>query len=209
MKRISQIAQVSVLIGLSAGVWSCRGKEGPQGPPGPAGQNLTWPQQGYIEGEARGKDNDGTPFVIPFHYVYHYGLPGTWEPNPNDSNVVDISIQRHDGAGAGYFQISFSYDKQNRRVCTTSLCPLPYISATITDVSQRPTVPVYYLSYTPTRDSVQIQVQSFSEQGITGRIMYISPADTLNTNNRYADTVTANFSVELVRLRRYQRVAPR
>ena len=63
---------VALLIGWAA--WSCRGKEGPQGP---AGQDLTRPQNGYIEGRARGKDNGGNAFNIPFRYTYYFSL-GTY-----------------------------------------------------------------------------------------------------------------------------------
>ncbi len=205
---------VAFLIGWAA--WSCRGKEGPQGPSGPqgpqgpAGQDLTRPQNGYIEGRARGKDNGGNPFDIPFRYTYYFSL-GTYSFIGPDS--LQITFERGDSTGIGSLSLSFNWWRRSNTVTDES------INGTVADISQSP-VPTYavstlsafpLLNFPGTSQSVSNL--SLSGDTLRGSFQYVRPS--YNTTfipnvgtipaNTHPDTVSGTFMVKLVRARSYNR----
>ncbi len=187
--------------------WSCRGKEGPQGPvgpQGPAGQDLTRPQNGYIEGRARGKDNGGTSFNIPFRYTYYSSL-GTYRVVGPDS--FSISFERLDSLGIGSLSFSFSWGRNSNGIANLN------ISGTAADPSQTPvptydvtTIPAVPLFFSGTTQS--LSNLSLSGDTLRGSFQYIRPSynnvPAFGTNT-HPDTVAGTFVVKLVPERRYNR----
>lgn len=186
---------------------SCRGKEGPQGPQGPqgpAGKDLIRPQQGYIEGTARGKDNGGNAFTIPFRYTYYYSL-GTYRAT--GTNTWQIDFSRADSLAIGELSFSFQWDQSNNTVSNLS------ISGTAANISQSPT-PTYNVQILPSIPSVfpgtsqSLSDIALSGDTLKGRFQYIRP--TYNNvpglgTNTHPDTVEGTFSVRLVRTQSYNR----
>jgi hypothetical protein len=207
MRVLANHLVVALLIGWAA--WSCRGKEGPQGPQGPqgpAGQDLTRPQNGYIEGRARGKDNSGNAFNIPFRYTYYFSL-GTYRLIGPDS--LQIEFERGDSAGIGSLSLSFRWGRRSNTVGGVN------ISGTAADISQSP-VPTYDVATLPAVPSffpgTTQSVRNLSLSGDTLRVEfeYIRPSYNnvpgIGTNT-YPDTVSGTFLVKLVQVRSYNRQA--
>jgi hypothetical protein len=154
-------------------MWSCRGKEGPQGPPGPPGQGLTRPQNGYIEGRARGKDNDGNPFDIPFRYTYYSSL-GTYRFIEPDN--LQIEFERGDSAGIGSLSLSFNWDRISDAVTNV------LINGTVAEISQSP-VPTYTVNVLPgvpflnfPGTSQSVSNLSLSRDTLRGSFQYVRPS---------------------------------
>lgn len=198
---------VALLIGWAA--WSCKGKEGPQGPQGPqgpAGQDLTRPQNGYIEGRARGKDNGGNAFNIPFRYTYYFSL-GTYRLIGPDS--LQIEFERGDSAGIGSLSLSFRWGRRSNTVGGVN------INGTAADISQSP-VPTYDVTTLPAVPSFfsgttqSVRNLSLSGDTLRGEFEYIRPSYNnvpgIGTNT-YPDTVSGTFLVKLVQVRSYNRQA--
>jgi hypothetical protein len=183
-------------------VWSCRGKEGPQGPPG---RDFTRPQNGYIEGRARGKDNGGNLFDIPFRYTYYFSL-GTYRFIGPDS--LRIEFERGDSTGVGSLGLSFNWGRRSNTVTDVS------IEGTVADISQSP-VPTYtvnvllgnpLLNFPGTSQSVSNL--SLSGDTLRGSFRYVRPSynniPAIGTNT-HPDTVSGTFMVKLVQVRSYNR----
>lgn len=200
---------VALLIGWAA--WSCRGKEGPQGPQGPqgpAGQDLTRPQNGYIEGRARGRDNGGNAFNIPFRYTYYFSL-GTYRFIGPDS--LRIEFERGDSTGIGSLSLSFNWGRRSNTVTNVT------IEGTAADISQSP-VPTYgvnVLAAIPPPVNFQGTSQSVSNLSLSGDTLrgsfqYVRPSYNnvpLIGTNTHPDTVSGTFLVKLVQVRSYNRQA--
>lgn len=210
--RVSKGILIAGFLSLWIG-WSCRGKEGPQGPQGPqgpAGQDLTRPQNGYIEGRARGKDNSGNSFNIPFRYTYYFSL-GTYRVVGPDS--FQIEFARAESLGIGRLSFSFSWGRNTNRVADAT------IGGTIADPSQNP-VPTYEVRTLPAVLGFPGTTQSLSNLSLSGdtlrgNFQYIHPSHNrinipgvidIEANN-HPDTVEGSFLVKLVRERRYNREA--
>ncbi len=190
-------------------MWSCRGKEGPQGPPGPqgpAGQDLTRPQNGYIEGRARGKDNGGNPFDIPFRYTYYFSL-STYRFIGPDS--LRIEFERGDSTGIGSLSLSFNWGRRSNTVTDVS------IEGTAADISQSP-VPTYTVNVLPAipppvnfqGTSQSVSNLSLSGDTLRGSFRYVRPSYNnvpLVGTNTHPDTVSGTFLVKLVQVRSYNR----
>jgi len=203
MRVLANHLVVALLIGWAA--WSCKGKEGPQGPQGPAGQDLTRPQNGYIEGRARGKDNGGNAFDIPFRYTYYFSL-GTYRLIGPDS--LQIEFERGDSAGIGSLSLSFRWGRRSNTVGGVN------INGTAADISQSP-VPTYDVTTLPAVPSffsgtTQVRNLSLSGDTLRGEFEYIRPSYNnvpgIGTNT-YPDTVSGTFLVKLVQVRSYNRQA--
>jgi hypothetical protein len=189
-------------------MWSCRGKEGPQGPPGPqgpAGQDLTRPQNGYIEGRARGKDNGGNPFDIPFRYTYYFSL-GTYRFIGPDS--LRIEFKRGDSTGVGSLDLSFNWGRRSNTVTDVS------IEGTAADISRSP-VPTYGVNVLPAvpllnfpGTSQSVSNLSLSGDTLRGSFQYVRPSYNnipgIGTNT-HPDTVSGTFLIKLVQVRSYNR----
>jgi len=205
----SLITGLAVILLSSWMMWSCRGKEGPQGPPGPqgpAGQDLTRPQNGYIEGRARGKDNGGNPFDIPFRYTYYFSL-GTYRFIGPDS--LRIEFERGDSTGIGSLSLSFNWGRRSNTVTNVS------IEGTAADISQSP-VPTYTVNVLPAipppinfpGTSQSVSNLSLSGDTLRGSFQYVRPSYNnipgIGTNT-HPDTVSGTFMVKLVQVRSYNR----
>lgn len=201
---------VSVLLLIT-----CKRKEGPQGPAGPPGKDLVRPQQGFIEGNARGKDNSGNPFDFSFRYTYHYGPPGTAEYVGND--LLRISFSREDEKGIGNISMSFRYNRSNGQISELNL------SGIAADANSSP-VKTYTIQIIPriqpagypgTSQSIT-NVQISGDTLITGDFRYIRPAynppgisipgvDLSALENPHPDTVYGRFSIKLIPIVSYGR----
>jgi len=203
----SLITVLPVILLSSWMMWSCRGKEGPQGPPGPqgpAGQDLTRPQNGYIEGRARGKDNSGNPFDIPFRYTYYFSL-GTYRFIGPDS--LRIEFERGDSTGIGSLSLSFNWGRRSNTVSAVT------IEGTAADISQSP-VPTYTVNTLPAVPSLfpgtsqSVSNLSLSGDTLRGSFQYVRPSYNnipgIGTNT-HPDTVSGTFMVKLVQVRSYNR----
>lgn len=207
--RVSKSILIAGLLSLWTG-WSCRGKEGPQGP---AGQDLTRPQNGYIEGRARGKDNSGNSFNIPFRYTYYYFNPGTYQLIGPDSFQIDF--ERAESLGIGSLSFSFKWGRNG--VADVA------INGTIADPSQNP-VPTYEVVTLHAADGLfQLTPQSLSNlflsgDTLRGSFQYVHlPHNRIDINvgpikinveaNNHPDTVEGSFLIKLVRGRRHNREA--
>nr|BAL55280.1 hypothetical protein HGMM_F25B04C23 [uncultured Bacteroidetes bacterium] len=204
--RLLSILAVGMAFSL---VVSCRGKEGPQGPQGPqgpAGKDLVRPQQGYIQGVARGKDNGGNPFTISFRYSFYLSSPGTWQNI--DATTREFSFQREDSLGIGYLNLSFRYNTSNNQASNVTVdgvaadlsqSPIPTYT-----IQQLPSVPGFFSGTTQTVSNVQ-----FSGDSLTGRLTYIRPSYNnvpgIGTNT-HPDTVEATFAVRLQPIISYGRI---
>jgi hypothetical protein len=205
------LVRLHAVILLSSWImWSCRGKEGPQGPPGPPGQGLTRPQNGYIEGRARGKDNDGNPFDISFRYTYYSSL-GTYRFIEPDN--LQIEFERGDSAGIGSLSLSFNWDRINDAVTNV------LINGTVADISQSP-VPTYTVNVLPAvplfnfpGTSQSVSNLSLSGDNLRGSFQYVRPSyNTVSIpgvgtipGNTYPDTVSGTFVVKLAHVHSYNR----
>ncbi len=203
----SLITGLAIILLFSWMMWSCRGKEGPQGPPGPqgpAGQDLTRPQNGYIEGRARGKDNRCNPFDIPFRYTYYFSL-GTYRFIGPDS--LRIEFERGDSTGIGSLSFSFNWGRRSNTVTNVT------IEGTAADISQSsvPTYRINILTIPPLNLPVTSQsVSNLSLSGDTlrGSFQYVRPRyDSISGigTNTWPDTVSGTFLVKLVQVRSYDR----
>jgi hypothetical protein len=207
------ITVLTVILLSSWMMWSCRGKEGPQGPPGPQGpagpqgppgQDLTRPQNGYIEGRARGKDNGGNPFDIPFRYTYYFSL-GTYRFIGPDS--LRIEFERGDSTGIGSLSLSFNWGRRSNTVTDVT------IEGTAADISQSP-VPTYTVSTLPALPplfpgtSQSVSNLSLSGDTLRGSFQYVRPSYNnipgIGTNT-HPDTVSGTFLIKLVQVRSYNR----
>ncbi len=191
----SLIIVLAVILLSSWMMWSCRGKEGPQGPPG---QDLTRPQNGYIEGRARGKDNGGNPFDIPFRYTYYFSL-GTYRFIGPDS--LQIEFERGDSTGIGSLSLSFNWGRRSNTVTNVT------IEGTAADISQSP-VPTYRVNVLPTITSQSVSNLSLSGDTLRGSFRYVRPSYNnvpLVGTNTHPDTVSGTFMVKLVQVRTYNR----
>lgn len=186
--------------GLLALLAGCRGKqgpEGPQGPQGPAGQDLVRPQQGFIEGVARGRDNSGAAFNIPFRYTYYTGAPGT--ATRRGADTLDIAFQREDSLGIGNLSISFTYRRSNGQTSGVDISGVAAdISATpIPTHAFQPIPPVSALGYPGTSQTIT-NVQLSGDTVVSGEFRFIRPTTSLpGITNTHADTVSGRFSVRL------------
>lgn len=198
-----------LIAGLIALLTDCRGKqgpEGPQGPQGPAGQDLVRPQQGFIEGVARGKDNNGNAFEIPFRYTYYTANPGTATRRGADTLVIQFS--REDSLGIGNLTISFRYRRSNGQISNITL------SGTAADITVVP-IPTYNVQqipadplglYSGTSETIS-NVQVVGDTLVSGEFRYIRPATNLPAiTNTHADTVSGRFSVRIMPTISYGRV---
>lgn len=206
--RTTSLLLASLLVGA---LLSCRGKEGPQGPQGPqgpAGQDLVRPRQGVIQGTARGRDNDGNAFNIPFSYSFYLGSPGTWRNV--DANTREYSFRREDSLGIGFVELTFRHNASNNQISNLTI---DGIAANSSDrpvptypITQLPSVPNFFPGTTQTISNI-----AFSGDSLSGRFTYIRPAYNnvpgVGTNT-HADTVEGSFSVRLVPIRTYNRISP-
>jgi hypothetical protein len=195
---------------MAATLFSCRGKEGPQGPAGPQGpqgnpgQDLTRPQDGFIEGTARGKDNAGNNFNIPFRYTYYFGL-GTYRTA--SANTLEIIFDRFDSLGVGSLSFSFQWNQSNNNVSSLSIdgvaANIAQSPAPTYNVETLPSIGTFFAGTTQTISNL-----SLSGDTLQGRFQYIRP--TYNNvpgigTNTHPDTVSGTFKVRLIRTQRFNR----
>ncbi len=192
--RIVVLTATFIISLLSLG---CKRKEGPQGPPGPAGQDLTRPKRGFIQGVARGRDNDGRDFTIPFYYSF--------EPYPGYRTRIDnyterFSFYREDSLGIGYVSISFKYDRSTRSITDLQ------IYGEAADIDARDFIPTYTFSgYYMNVTGDEISDLVIGEDSISGKFKVVMQASP--PNNLYPDIVSGSFGVRLLRTREYNRMA--
>lgn len=206
-----------LIAGLIALLTDCRGKqgpEGPQGPQGPAGQDLVRPQQGFIEGVARGKDNNGNAFNIPFRYTYYTANPGT--ATRRGADTLDIEFSREDSLGIGNLTISFRYQRSNGQ---TSNVDISGVAANISaspipthEIQTQPSINVPGYSSLGT-SQVVTNVQISGDTVVSGDFRFIRPQISQPpvpipgvSANSHPDTVTGRFSIRLVPVISYGRV---
>ncbi len=206
--RIAAFTTTLLISLLSLG---CKGKEGPQGPPGPqgpqgpAGQDLVLPQQGFIRGEAKGKDNSGSPFDFSFSYSFAFS-PGTWRSI--NATTKEFEFGRGDSLGIGYLSFSFQHNSTNNTVSNVS------IEGQAADISTRP-VPTYNVQVIPAvpgffpGTTQQITDLTVNGDSISGKFLYIRPSYNVPNigTNTHPDTVEGTFGVRLVPTRSYGRTA--
>ncbi|MCS6895425.1 MAG: hypothetical protein NZZ60_04670 [Bacteroidia bacterium] len=214
MRRLT----VKVFVGLAVSLTMCKRKEGPPGPPGPpgpAGRDLTRPQEGFIEGTARGKDNSGNPFNISFRYTYYYGPSGI--ALLSGANELQISFAREDEKGIGNIGISFTYSRSNGQINDLQL------SGVAADISTSPVriynvqqIPSINLANYPGTSQNLSNIQISGDTLITGNFTYIRPAytppninipgiDLSSLANPHPDTVSGRFSIRLTPIVSYGR----
>jgi hypothetical protein len=182
-------------------LWSCRGKEGPQGPPGPqgpAGQNLTRSQEGYIRGTVKGRDTTrNQDFQLSFNYTYvsiFFPIPGTWMPQSNDLDTIEVSILR-EGERGGSMSIELRHKKSTNTTWVTNLY------GDLLDISSN-SASRYRLNYYSSSSQDTAYVTSLTLTGdtlVSGRLVYVKRSKTP------ADTATVEFSSRIYRLVPYQR----
>ncbi|MCS7163138.1 MAG: hypothetical protein NZ958_07440 [Bacteroidia bacterium] len=201
--------------------WACRGKEGPAGPPG---RDLSRPQQGFVEGTARGKDEAGNPFDIRFRYTYYPQNSGTWRVV--SGSVRELTFTRQDSLGIGSITFTLRYDASNNQVTVTGL------SGVAADISQKP-VPTHSFQIIPRLDTTifgfpirvpgttqEVSDFTFSGDNIQGKFRFIRPqyerpsglppqaANLLPPNNQHPDTIVGSFSISLTEVRPFNRTTP-
>ncbi|MCS6789715.1 MAG: hypothetical protein NZ580_01845 [Bacteroidia bacterium] len=192
-------------------VWSCRGKQGPQGPQGPQGnpgRDLTRPQQGYIEGRARGKDNAGNAFDFTFRYSYYFAVPGAIQAL--SGNIREIFFERSDSAGLGNISIRFRFNPSNNQTSDVT------IEGNAVELRGN-TVSAYALEYylnAPGLPRVTREIRNvrlLGDTACTGEFVYIRETGggmIPNTpSNTHPDTVSGTFNVKLLPVRSYGRTA--
>ncbi|MCS7297716.1 MAG: hypothetical protein RMK19_00330 [Bacteroidia bacterium] len=206
MQRISLLMGA----GICAFLLSCRGKQGPEGPQGPPGRDLVRPQQGFIEGVARGKDESGNAFSIPFRYTYYFGAPG--EAQRVDANTLSIAFYREDSLGVGNLSISFTYNRNNRQASDVTLSGLA-ANATVSPI------PVYTIQLRPEVGGFAGTSQSVTNLELSGDTLISGEFSFINPQfnpplpvpgfspNTYPDTVRGRFSVRLIPIISYGRGA--
>jgi hypothetical protein len=169
---------------------------------------LVRPQQGSIQGTARGKDNNGNAFTIPFRYTYYYGTSGTVQAI--DTNTREFSFTREDSLGLGNISLTFRYNASNQSVSNVT------IDGVAADISQQP-APTYTIQQLPSVPNVfpgttqNISNVVYAGDSVTGRLLYIRPSYNnvpgIGTNT-HPDTVEATFSIRVLPIRSYGRVTP-
>jgi hypothetical protein len=176
-------------------LWSCRGKEGPQGPPG---RDLTRSQEGYIRGTVKGRDiTRNQNFQLSFNYTYvptWISIPGTWEPQSNDLNTIEISISR-EGERGGSMDIELEHNKSTNTTWVT------YLDGDLLDISSN-SASRYNLSYYPSFSQDTAYVTSLTLRGdtlVSGELIYVKRSKTP------PDTAKVEFSSRLYRVIPYQR----
>ncbi len=193
------------MLAMSVVATNCRGKEGPQGPQGPSGADLVRPQQGFIEGIARGRDNSGNAFNIPFRYTYYFSL-GTYRST--GTNTWQFDFSRADSLGIGELSFSFQWNQSNNSVSNLT------INGTAANITQSPT-PTYDVQTLPNIPNVfpgtsqTVSNLALNNDTLTGRFEYIrhsyNNVPSFGTNT-HADTVEGTFSIKLVRTQSYNRL---
>ncbi|MCX8112946.1 MAG: hypothetical protein N3E49_07125 [Bacteroidia bacterium] len=212
MRKLCNASCIALLTLLTL---SCRGKQGPEGPQGPPGQNLVRPQQGFIEGVARGRDQNGTPFNIPFRYTYYAGNPG--EVLRRGADTLDIQFDREDSLGIG--RLSFSLILKR----STSQASVSQLSGVIANINASPiptfsvqAIPQVSIAQYPGTTQTVTGVQISGDTLLIGDFTFIRPQytppnfpipglDLSALANAHPDTVTGRFSVRLLPIIRYGR----
>lgn len=207
---LALIAFILTLVG-------CRGKRGPEGPPG---RDLTRPQDGFIEGTARGKDNAGNAFHIPFRYTYHFGNPGT--AVRVNANTLRIEFGRWDELGIGYMNISFTYNRTTREASDIQISgiaadisqkPIPAHSfGTVSAVPPTPSPGTIYPGTTQRLTNIQLEGDTvltadfeFIRPQFTSPPIPIPGLDLSAFENTHPDTVRGRLSVRLLPVVSYGR----
>ncbi len=198
MRNLSmRIWALLAVLGASL-LWNCRGKEGPAGPQGPAGQNLTRSQEGYIRGTAKGRDiTRNQDFQLSFNYTYvptWISIPGTWTPQSNDLDTIQISLSR-EGERGGYMNIVLEHKKSTNTTWVTNL------GGDLLDISSN-SASRYNLRYYSSFSQDTAYVTSLTLRGdtlVSGQLVYVKRSKTP------ADTATVEFSSRIYRLIPYQR----
>jgi hypothetical protein len=173
--------------------WSCRGKEGPQGPPG---RDLTRLQEGYIRGTVKGRDTTrNQDFQLNFNYTYvsTWTLPGTWMPQSNNPDTIEISIFR-EGEMGGYMSIELEHKKSTNTTRISSL------EGTLLEISSSSASRYRLNYYPPSQDTAY--VTSLTLRGdslVSGQLVYVKRRKTP------ADTAKVEFSSRIYRIIPYQR----
>jgi hypothetical protein len=191
--RSMPIGALLAVLGASL-LWSCRGKEGPQGPPG---RDLTRSQEGYIRGTVKGRDTTrNQDFQLSFNYTYvpTWTLPGTWTPQSNDLDTIEISIFR-EGERGGYTSIELRHKKSTNTTWISSL------EGTLLDISSN-SASRYNLNYYSSLPPDTAYVTSLTLRGdtlVSGQLVYVKRRKTP------ADTAKIEFSSRLYRIIPYQR----
>jgi hypothetical protein len=190
------IGALLAVLGASL-LWSCRGKEGPQGPPG---RDLIRSQEGYIRGTVKGRDpTRNQNFQLSFNYTYvptWISIPGTWEPEPNDPNAIQIFLSRQ-GEKGGYMEIGLGHRK------TTNTTWVAYLRGEILEISgsSASSYSLYY-SEDSSQDEDIAYVTSLTLRGdtlVSGQLIYVKRSKTP------PDTAKVEFSSRLYRFIPYQR----
>ena len=195
MRNLSmRIWALLAVLGASL-LWSCRGKEGPQGPPG---RDLTRSQEGYIRGTVKGRDpTRNQNFQLSFNYTYvpmESSIPGTWEPEPNIPNAIQISLSR-EGEKGGYMEIGLGHWK------TTNTTWVTYLRGDLLEISSS-SASSYSLDYSEGSFPDTAYVTSLTLRGdtlVSGELIYVKRSKTP------ADTAKVEFSSRLYRFIPYQR----
>jgi len=198
MRNLSmRIWALLAVLGASL-LWSCRGKEGPQGPPG---RDLTRSQEGYIRGTVKGRDTTrNRDFQLSFNYTYlpTWTLPGTWTPQPNYPDTIEISIFR-EGERGGYMSINLGHKKSTNTTWVT------YLDGEILDIDiSSSSASRYWLSYdyySPfSQDTAYVTSLTLTGDNLVrGQLVYVKRSKTP------ADTAKVEFSSQLYRIIPYQR----
>jgi len=157
-------------------------------------------QEGYIRGTVKGRDTTrNQDFQLSFNYTYvptWISIPGTWTPQSNDLDTIQISISR-EGERGGYIEIALKHKKSTNTAWVTNLYgDLLDINISSSSASR------YRLNYYSSSSQDTAYVTSLTLRGdtlVSGQLVYGKRSKTP------ADTATVEFSSRIYRLILYQR----